>query len=286
MRRAAPAPRPTDAERLAAWEREGVAGLLSVVMPARDEEGHLEDTVRGQVAALEAAGIAHEIVVVDDGSTDSTPAILERLGEEMPTVRSIRSGPPHGYGLAVRRGLQAFRGDAVAVSMADGSDDPEDLVRYYRTFREGWDCVFGTRFSQGGSTERYPWPKMVLNRLGNLGIRLLFWNRYDDFTNAFKLYGRHVIAGIQPLLSLHFNLTVELPLKTLVRGYRFTVISTSWRNRDEGVSKFKIREMGSRYLFIIFYCWLEWRLSRGDYRREPRTGDLPGAATGDERSPG
>lgn len=257
---------PVEVRSLAEWVDEGVEGLLSVVIPARDEEGHLEGTVRGLVSALDEAGIHHEILVINDGSTDRTEAVLEELEQELPSLRHLNALPPHGFGFAVRFGLTEFRGDAVAIVMADGSDDPHDLVRFYRRYREGVDCVFGTRFSKGGKVYDYPLPKLLLNRLGNTLIRFLFLKRYNDLTNAFKLYGRHVIAGLQPLLAYHFNLTVEMPLKAIVRGYRYAVLPNVWRNREEGISKFKIREMGSRYLFIVFYCWLEQRLSRGDYR--------------------
>jgi len=185
---------------------------------------------------------------------------------EHPTLRYVNNPPPNGFGFAVRSGLAGFRGGAVAVVMADGSDSPQDLIAFYRKLQEGYDCVFGSRFSPGGRVYDYPWPKLMLNRLGNFFIRILFLLSYNDITNAFKMYRRHVIAGLQPLLAYHFNLTVELPLKAIVRGYSYAVVPNSWRNRKEGISKFKIREMGSRYLFIIFYCLIEKWLSRNDYR--------------------
>lgn len=257
---------PLEVRSLAEWEAAGVPGMLSVVIPAHNEEGHIEETVRGLVAALTDAGIVHEILVVNDNSRDRTGTILHRLAAELPTLRIRDNDAPNGFGLAVRTGLAEFRGDSVAIVMADGSDAPADLVRFYRTLQEGYDCVFGTRFSRGGRTKDYPWPKWILNRLGNRLIQALFLMRYNDVTNAFKLYRRSVVAGIQPLLSYHFNLTVELPLKAIVRGYRYAVIPNGWVNRKEGLSKFRIREMGSRYLFIILYCLLEKLLSRQDYR--------------------
>lgn len=250
---------------LAEWVAAGVKGRLSVLIPAHDEEGHIAGTAREIVAALGDAGIDHEILVVADNCQDRTEAILEELSEEIPSLRWIRNPPPNGFGFAVRRGLAAFTGEAVAIVMADGSDRPEDLVAFYRAYQRGVDCVFGTRFSRGGKVIDYPLPKLILNRVGNLLIRLLFAVPINDMTNAFKLYRREVVAGVQPLLSHHFNLTVELPLKAVVRGYSYAVVPNTWRNRAEGVSKFRIREMGSRYLFIIFYCWIEKLLSRGDY---------------------
>ena len=257
---------PIEVRSLAEWEAAGIPDVLSVVIPAHNEEGHIAETVRDLTTALQAAEIRHEILVVNDNSSDGTERILATLSAADPNIRYVNNMPPNGFGFAVRRGLAEFRGEAVAVVMADGSDDPADLVCFYRALRDGYDCVFGSRFMRGSRVVDYPKPKLILNRLGNLLIRSLFLMRYNDMTNAFKLYRRNAIAGIQPLLSHHFNLTVEMPLKCLIRGYRYTVLPNSWKNRKQGVSKLHIKEMGSRYLFIICYCWLEWLLSRGDYR--------------------
>jgi dolichol-phosphate mannosyltransferase len=175
----------------------------------------------------------------------------------------------------VRAGLDVYTGDAVAIMMADLSDAPRDLVLYYRVLEGGYDCAFGTRFGNGGRVYGYPRPKLVLNRIVNAGIRFLFQHGYNDTTNAFKAYRRHVIDQIQPLLSNHFNLTVEMPLKAIVRGYTFAVVPVTWTNRQHGVSKLRLNEMGSRYVFIVLYVWLEAHLSRGDYRRA----DVPPAET-------
>ncbi len=267
---------PLEVQTLAEWEAQGVPGLLSVLIPAHNEEGRIETTIRLFTETLAREGIEHEILVVNDNSSDSTEEILRRLQAELPRVRYISNSPPNGFGFAVRCGLASFRGDAVAIVMADRSDLPDDLVRFYRTLQEGYDCVFGSRFMRQGRVVGYPFPKLVLNRLANLVIQALFLIRYNDVTNAFKLYRRTVVAGLQPLLAYHFNLTVELPLKAIVRGYRYAVVPNSWFNRTKGVSKFKIREMGSRYMFIILYCYLEKLLSRQDYkgRSDLRKGQL------------
>jgi dolichol-phosphate mannosyltransferase len=255
---------PIQVKSLAEWEREGIPDMLSVVIPAHNEEGHLRGTVEGVVAALEAAMIRYEILVVDDNSIDRTAKIARDLAQANPAVRCVSADPPNGFGFAVRRGLADFRGDAVAIFMADGADAPVDLVAFYRKLQEGYDCVFGSRFRRGGCAQGYPILKLTLNRLGNRFIQLLFRISCDDISNAFKMYRRAVIAGIQPLLARHFNLTVELPLKSIVRGYRYAVVPNSWINRKQGVSKFKIKEMGSRYFFIVLYCFLEKSLGKGD----------------------
>ena len=248
-----------------------MSDVLSVVIPAHNEADSIPTALRGVYAALTAAGVQHEIVVVDDHCSDGTGDVVRALAEsEIPTVRVVVNEGKGGFGLAVRCGLENFTGDAVAVMMADLSDSPDDLVAFWKTMqREGVDCVFGTRFSKGGATFDYPVAKLRINRVANFGIRVLFGLRYDDITNAFKMYRREVIDGVQPLLSHHFNLTVEIPLKAVVRGYTYAVVPNSWTNRSHGESKFKVKEMGSRYAFIILYCLLERMLSRGDYRRAP-----------------
>jgi len=204
--------------------------------------------------------------VINDNSSDGTERILATLSEAEIGVRYINNPPPNGFGFAVRQGLAEFRGEAVAIVMADGSDDPADVIAFYRKLESGYDCVFGSRFIRGGRVIDYPKFKLVLNRLANFMIRTLFAVRYNDVTNAFKMYRRSTIAGVQPLLSHHFNLTVEIPLKCIIRDYRYAVLHNSWKNRKQGSSKLRIKEMGSRYLFIILYCWLERVLSRGDYK--------------------
>jgi dolichol-phosphate mannosyltransferase len=243
---------------------------LSVVIPAHNEEGCIEGTVTALADELGRKKITHEILVINDNSRDGTESILKRLSADNPSIRYINNRPPNGFGFAVRCGLENFKGDAVAVYMADASDDPKDLVKFWRKLEQGFDCVFGTRWGRGGTTIDYPLTKKILNRFANYFIQLVMQLRYDDITNAFKLYRREVIEGLQPILSHHFNLTVELPLKAIVRGYSYAVIPNSWTNRKAGESKLKIKEMGSRYLFIVLYCLIEKWLSRKDYHRSKR----------------
>jgi dolichol-phosphate mannosyltransferase len=239
---------------------------LSVVMPAQNEEGSVGQTVEGIAAALEREQIDYEVLVVDDGSEDATAAVVAAIGERNPRVRCRPSHYEKGFGMAIRAGLDLFEGDAVVIAMADASDDPEDVIRYHRLLEEGWDCAFGSRFAPGAKVHDYPRLKLTINRLANWFIRVLFRHRYNDTTNAFKGYRREVIETIQPLLSKHFNLTVEMPLKAIVRGHSYAVVPISWTNRTAGEAKLAMREMGSRYLFIVLYVLLEHTLSRGDYR--------------------
>jgi dolichol-phosphate mannosyltransferase len=241
--------------------------LLSIVLPARDEEGCIASTVEHLHLELRLQGVPHEIVVVDDGSSDATWAILSKLKERIKELAPVQNPGPHGFGRAIVYGLDHMRGDAVVIMMADESDDCRDVVRYWKLLNEGFDCVFGSRFMRGGGVIDYPWIKLKVNRLANAFIKTLFHIKLNDTTNAFKAYRREVIEGCRPLIAPHFNLTVELPLKAMVRGFTWTVIPITWRNRRTGEAKLKIKEMGSRYLFICLYIWLEKYFSRGDYRR-------------------
>jgi dolichol-phosphate mannosyltransferase len=248
---------------------------FAVVVPARNEQGTIEQTLRDVTGTLSAHGIAHEVLVVDDHSGDQTPEIVRALAEELPAVRLEASPYGGGFGLTVRAGLERFDGDAVAIFMADGSDDAGDLVRYHGILAQGYDCAFGSRFMPGSRISDYPKGKLLINRVVNLGIRMLFRHGYNDTTNAFKAYRREVIDNVQPLLSNHFNLTVELPLKAIIRGHSYAIVPISWTNRTWGKSKLALEEMGSRYLFSLLYAFLEDHLTRGDYRRpgfDPRGG--------------
>ncbi len=244
---------------------------LSVVIPARDEAAAVGPTVEGFAGALQANSVPFEIVVVDDGSSDDTSDLVTALGARNEAVRLVTNPGPHGFGMAVRRGLEEARGEAIAVVMADGSDSPDDLVRCYHKLLEGYDCAFGSRFIKGGKVLDYPIHKLLINRLANWFIMVLFGSGYNDTTNAFKCYRRAAIEGMQPLISSHFNLTVEMPLKAMIRGFSYAVLPISWTNRATGISKLKIKEMGSRYLFIVLYLWLEKYLSRGDYLRKAQS---------------
>src|ERR1700722_7897573 len=241
---------------------------LSIVVPARDEEGCIASMVEHLHVELKLHNVPHEIVVVDDGSSDRTWQILQEARKTIPELAPVQNTGLHGFGRAVICGLDHMKGDAVVIMMADESDDCRDAVRYWQKLNEGFDCVFGSRFMKGGGVIDYPRVKLFLNRMANLFIRLLFGVSLNDTTNAFKAYRRTVIEGSKPLLSAHFNLTVEIPLKTMVRGYSWTVMPITWRNRRTGVAKLKIQEMGSRYLFICLYLWLETHLTRGDYKKE------------------
>lgn len=242
---------------------------LSVVIPAYNESESITETIETLIVTLNENNIQHEVFVVNDNSKDNTEEVLKQLKQKFSTLLYETNHGPNGFGNAIRFGLERYSGDCVAVMMADLSDSPDDLVKFYNKMLEGnYDCVFGSRFMKGGKLIDYPFLKKVLNRAANTIIRFVMNIRYNDTTNAFKLYRRHTIDGLRPILSPHFNLTIELPLKAIIRGYSYTILPNSWTNRKYGESKLKIREMGSRYFFILLYCFIEKYFSKGDFKKK------------------
>ncbi|HET6244976.1 MAG: glycosyltransferase family 2 protein [Bacteroidetes bacterium] len=243
---------------------------LSIIIPAYNEEESITETIDAIEAALINIKIDHEILIVNDNSKDCTEKKLEELCFKYPlTVKYFTNPGPNGFGNAIKYGLERFNGDCVAIMMADLSDSPYDLIKFYTTMLEkDVDCVFGTRWSRGGKVIDYPLVKKIINRIANRIIGIVMNISYNDTTNAFKLYKKEVILGIKPILSPHFNLTVELPLKAIIRGYSYEIMANSWTNRKYGQSKLKIKEMGSRYFFILLYCFIEKFFSKGDFKKQ------------------
>ena len=242
--------------------------FISVVIPSKNEEFNIEYTVRDIQKEFDTHRLNYEIIVVNDGGSDRTEQIVWDMSLRDKRVRMINNKPPFGFGNAIRKGLNEYKGDIVIIAMADSSDDPKEMVQYIQRVESGFDCCFGTRWVKGTVVEGYPLFKLVLNRMVNKFISVLFGLEYNDVTNAFKCYSRKTIDGIKPVLSRHFNITVELPLKAIIRGYSYAIIPTSWHERRRGKSKLKLQEMGSRYLFIIIYVLLEKLLCGSDYKKQ------------------
>lgn len=240
---------------------------LSIVIPLHNEEKSVKPVVENLIAALEANKIEYEFVLVNDNSSDSTLLILDALAKINKGIRVVNSPPPKGFGRAIRIGLNNVSGDAVVIFMGDGSDEPGDVVKYYHKILEGYDCVFGSRFMKGSIVTGYPKIKLSLNRLGNKLIQLLFFLGYNDVSNAFKAYRIEVIKAVQPFVSQYFNITVEIPLKAIVRGFTYAIVPINWHGRESGVSKYNIRILTRKYFFSVLFVLLEKLLLREELRK-------------------
>jgi len=231
---------------------------LSVLIPAYNEEALLEKTVCEIFDVLTNEEIQHEILVVNDHSTDRTREVLTKVGGKVSSLRQINNSMPRGFGYAVRCGLSNFDGDCVALFMADASDSPHDLVQFYRTLTRGnYDAVFGSRFMPGGGVDSYPIIKLCLNRIANNFIRLLFCIQYNDVTNSFKIYRAETIEGLKPFHATFHNFAAELSLKVIIRGYSYTWLPNKWFGRELGSSKFSLIISSCGYILTIFRCFVE-----------------------------
>lgn len=242
--------------------------LLSLVMPAHNEEGNLEATCDKLLEHLGEEGVPTELILVEDNSTDDTLGAAKRVQARWTGVKIVQRTPPGGFGRAIRSGIDAVEGDVVIVVMADDSDDPKDVVAYYRKIEEGYDCVFGSRFRKGSVVKDYPRFKLLVNRVVNRAIQLMFWTRFNDLTNAFKAYRTEVVRHCGPYSACHFNLTLEMSLSALIRRYEIAEIPISWYGRTWGSSSLRITQMGRRYLAVLLKMFFDKILLSDDLAAE------------------
>ena len=243
---------------------------LSVIIPAHNEEENIGPTISDIAAALRKEEIPFEIIAVNDNSRDGTELVIKKMQGEIPELVLVNRTPPAGFGRAIRTGLEHFTGDVVIPVMADLSDDTKDIVRYYRKIEEGYDCVFGSRFTRKSVVKDYPRMKLFMNRMVNKMLQILFLTRHNDLTNAFKAYRSFVIKSILPLHACHFNITIEMSLSALIRQYNIASIPINWYGRTWGQSKLKLNVMGRRYLATLLKIWFERLLIMDDLMAEKK----------------
>ena len=253
--------------------------LSSIIIPAYNEAENVTSVVEQFATQLRTEQIPFELVVVNDNSTDDTAAVVAGMKPDYPELLVVHNRPPGGLGRAIRCGLQHYKGDAVAIIMADLSDSPEDAVVCYRKLEEGYDCAFGSRFMKGSSVAHYPPLKLVIQRVVNNLIRVMFMTRHNDMTNAFKAYRRYVIDAITPLNAAHFTITIEMSLSALIRRFRIAQFPISWSGRTWGSSKLKLRAMGRRYLATLLKIWFERLLILDDLLQDSEANDSETAAS-------
>ena len=231
--------------------------LFSIVMPAYNEEGVIEQTLLELTSYLDGCDFRYEIVVVNDGSSDQTETILKKIESTHNVVRHVNNEGKHGYGYAIRKGLEVYKGDAVVIVTSDGSDAPKDIAAYFAKIQEGYDCAFGSRFLPGTKVTNYPKFKLLINRIANYFLALILRSKYKDFTNGFKCYRRHVIDAMQPMVAGQFNITIELAVSATLAGWSFAVVPTDWTQRDAGDSSFYMNQLLKPYALTLVYCLIK-----------------------------
>lgn len=227
--------------------------LFSILIPVKNEEDNVQKIIKN----FNYFKLDYELLFIDDFSNDNTHNNILNLKKDNDKIKIIKNEKP-GLGSAINTGLKNSSGEFICIMMCDGSDSIRDLNKYAKIIKEKkTDAVFGSRFEKGSKILNYPMKKLILNRIFNYIVSILFMCKYNDYTNAFKMYKVNSIRKTLPFVSESFNIFLEIPLKIISRKMKYEVISIDWTNRSLGNSKFKIKELGSRYIFTLLYCWLE-----------------------------
>lgn len=233
---------------------------ISVVIPAHNEEDNIKETVNKVENSLK--NMKHEIIVLNDNSTDRTGNIVNEITNKIKTVKVVHREPPRGFGLTLRDGFKAATGDVIVPLMADLSDDPEDINKMIKKIEEGYDIVLGSRFLKESKIENYPKIKLILgNRLFNIVFRFLYFSKFKDATNAFKAYRREVLDSMK-ISSNGFSITIETVIKAMIKGYKITDVPVSWSNRTGGLPKMNFLKEGVYYGELLFKLWPSYLKSK------------------------
>jgi len=229
--------------------------MLSIIIPARNEADNLQDILDYFNSKLK--DVEFEVLIINDFSEDDTLDKAQKLFASENRFK-VYDNKKRGLGGAINLGIENAKGNKLSIMMADLSDDINDLIKYNNIISEKkLDAVLGSRFIKGSKVDSYPFQKLILNRIFNLFVSLIFWNRYNDYTNAFKIYKTDVLKNIKPLVSESFNIFLEIPLKIISRNYKYEIIPINWVGRKKGKAKFKIKELRAKYLFTLIYCFIE-----------------------------
>ena len=232
--------------------------MLSIIVPVRNESENLKDVF--DYYTKNVKDFKYEVLIVNDFSKDDTLNVARELEQKYKNFK-ILDNKKKGLGGAINLGIEKAEGDYIAIMMADLSDDIKDLIKYNNIMNEKKvDAVLGSRFMKDSIVKDYPFKKLLFNRVFNFLVRIIFWNKYNDYTNAFKIYKKKALIDILPLISESFNIFLEIPLKIISRNYKYKIISINWMGREKGKSKFKINELRSKYLFTLIYCFIEKNL--------------------------
>ena len=229
--------------------------MLSILVPVRNESENLEGIFEHFQENIK--NLNYEVLLINDFSEDDTLDRANKLTDKYKNFK-ILDNKKKGLGGAINLGIIKSSGKNIAIMMADQSDDINDLIRYNEIMNtHNCDAVFGSRFLNESKVNDYPIQKLILNRIFNNFVRIIFFSRYNDFTNAFKIYKRKSLLELLPMVSENFNVFLEIPLKIISRNYSYLIIPINWNNRKHGKSKFKIKELGSMYIFTLLYCFIE-----------------------------
>lgn len=230
---------------------------ISVIIPAKNEEAIILKTLK-KFEESWIVHVEHEILIINDNSSDKTAELIKNTNFKKLKIILI-DNVKFGLGSAITCGIDNSSNEFISIYMADMSDSLDDLKNYYDKIKnnKSLDAIFGSRFIKNSKITNYPKIKLLLNRMANNLIKIIFFSKYNDFTNAFKIYKKTTLLKLYPLVSENFNIFLELPLKIECRNFKYEIMPIEWNGRELGKSKFKLKEIGSKYIFTMLYCLLE-----------------------------
>ena len=235
---------------------------LSIIIPCKNEEDLIYKNLYMINNKIKKSIKKYQIIIINDFSEDNTLQITKKFAKNFKNI-IVKNNKIKGLGGAINLGIKVSTNKFVCIMMADLSDSPRDLINYYNIISTNkLDAVFGSRFIKGSNLVDYPLRKLIYNRIFNYFVKIFFLSDYNDFTNAFKIYKKQTLRQIGPFISENFNIFLELPLKIIIRKKNYKIIPISWKNRKKGVSKFKVKELSSKYFFTFLNCFIEKILIR------------------------
>jgi SAM-dependent methyltransferase len=264
-------PRVIEAPKVSLFEHESLRAAVSVVVPCHNEEmniGPLVTRLRDLFGEY-----FHEIIPVDDNSTDGTRKVIERLAAEDPRIKPVFRQPPNGVGRAIQDGYRAATGRYVLSMDCDFQHLLPEVRDIFDAAAQGYDVVVGSRFSRLSVLLNYPFLKIFANRGFHLLARIVLLRGFRDLTNNLKLIRREVVDRLR-LTQPGFAINAETGLQPLIMGCSVKEVPISWINRtfDMGSSSFRLVRVGGGYFRVLFNIWLECVFGIGPYKGIARKG--------------
>ena len=232
-------------------EHASLRGKVSIVVPCHNEEPNILSLVENLKGYFD--DYIHEIVLVDDNSSDGTRAIAEKLAAEDPRIKVVRREMPNGVGLAIRDGISVATGEYILTMDSDFQHILPELTGLFDAAEAGADVAVGSRFSRESVLLNYSFTKIIVNRGFHILANLLLRKHFRDVTNNLKLMKREVADRLR-LTASDFAVNAEIGLQPLLMNFNVKEVPISWINRsvDMGLSSFVIMKTGPNYFFVLF----------------------------------